>query len=1406
MTVQQLQKDLEQRQIRVWVEAGRLRYRAPKGAFTSEMRARVEVHRSELIATLTEHTESSTDDTGSSLSFSQERLWFFDQLEPHSKAYNIPVALHLTGPLDVAALELAINELLKRQEILRAVCHLEGENLRQLILPHIDRSLDVVSVEDSTEAERLMHIEAGKPFDLAKGPLFRAKLFSITDNDYIFIMTLHHFIADGWSMPLLNAELSELYAAHIQHRPHTLPALPVQYIDFARQQRKETERGTFDHELEYWKKKLDGVAASIELPTNRTRPPVQTYTGSTQPFKLPAELCTELTVFSQREGVTLFMTLLTAFKILLYRYSNQEDIVVGTVTSNRRGREMENLVGSFSNDLIFRTDLAGNPTFREALARVREVALQAYANQDLPFERLVAELQPERDTSRAPVFQTMFLLQQRPEYSVVALPGLSVERIHIDLGISRLDLYLKLVNTGSDIWGSIEYNTDLFDADTIERMVEHLEILLCGIVARPNRRVLELPLLSSPERTRLLFEWNNTLHQPPKDACIHDLIGAQVERTPDAIAIVFEKEEITYGELNLRANRLANHLISEGIGRGSRVGLLLERSVNMVVALLGVLKTGGAYVCLDPDHPQSRISYILFDTGADCVLSEERLLDRLPDTCPHILCLDRDQHLFEGAEQSNPAVAMQPEDLSYIVYTSGSTGEPKGIMSHHSGVANYLAYVVDTYGIGPEDTILQLPSLTFDASVRDLIGSLSAGAKVVIIRSNEAKSIDLILKKVCHHHVSCLLSVVPSLLDALIKIDHLAASVQGILRLILVSGEPLQFSACRQATNFFGHQVKLVNQYGPTECTMTSTYQPIESLHDQDGLVLAGKPVGNYQIYVLGPDMTLAPINVRGEIYIGGKGVAWGYVGQAGLTAEHFLPDPFSNHAGARIYKTGDLGRWQADGRLEVLGRLDHQAKINGYRVEPGEIESVLRDEAAVAEAVVVIREDTPGSQQLVSYLVAKTDSRPSDETLRASLALRLPSNMIPGQFVWLDKFPLTTTGKIDRKALPAPQREQSDEMLAPFTLVERIVADIWARALNMEKIWMNDDFFKLGGNSLQSAQLCHRISEAFNIEFPLKQLFQAATIAGVASYIENIRVSHGESDEPAEDSRASMVALQPYGEKPPIFLVPGGFSDERIIFFLYGKLIPHLGDDQPVYAFRARGVEGETQSRSDITEVAAGYIRELREKQPEGPYQIAGFCTGGIVAYEMAQQLHEEGERMSTLVLADTRLPRRTRYLYYVGQRIKDRAKRNYAMLKQLPKRVAHHFRASSTMSVKSRLFYLREKSKNTKLFYDLATKPYMVLHPNPNVARRMQRGRINYQRTLYKYRPKPYPGHIHLLVSEGMMKFTGPEIWSKLAKGGIKLVQTRGNHRTHISEYANHAAKALKVCFTAENNRENI
>ncbi len=1406
MSVQQLQKDLDQQLIKVWVEEGRLRYRAPKGALTTELRTRVEKHRSELIATLLKQVIASTDDTSAVLSFPQERLWFFDQLEPHSKAYNIPVALHITGALDVGALEAAINNLLKRQSILRAVCRFEGENLRQYIQPYEHRPLDTQNAKSKTEAERLIHIEAGKPFDLAEGPLFRTRLFRIADDEHFFIITLHHFVADGWSMPLLNAELSELYAAQVQQRPHTLPDLPFQYLDFARQQRDEADRGTFNHELEYWKKKLDGITASIELPTNRTRPSIQTYTGSTHPVLLPVELTADLTAFSQREGVTLFMTLLTAFKILLSRYSNQADIIVGTVTSNRRGRDTENLFGSFSNDLILRTNLAGNPTFRETLARVREVALQAYANQDLPFERLVSELQTERDISRSPLFQTMFLLQQRREYSVVSLTDLSVERIHIDLGISRLDLYLKLVNTGAEITGAIEYNTDIFDAATIERMAGHLEVLLRGIIDNPDTRVLALPLLSPSEQTKLLDEWNNTSQKANKETYIHRLFEEQAEHTPDAIAIVFEQEEISYGDLNRRANRLANFLIGEGTGRGSRVALLLERSVDMVVAILAVLKTGGAYVGLDPDHPQKRLAYILSDTGADRILSEEGLLNRLPDTCPGIHCLDRDRHQFEGAEQKNPVVTMQPEDLSYIVYTSGSTGEPKGIMSHHRGVCNYLAYLVDTYNIGPKDTVLQLPAMTFDASVRDLIGSLSAGAKVIMMRSEETRSVDMILEKVCHHHVSCLLSVVPSLLDALIKIDHLAASVQGILRLILVSGEPLQFSACRQATNFFGHQVKLVNQYGPTECTMTSTYQPIESLHDQDGLVLAGKPVGNYQIYVLGPDMTLAPINVRGEIYIGGKGVAWGYVGQAGLTAEHFLPDPFSSHAGARIYKTGDLGRWQADGRLEVLGRLDHQTKINGYRVEPGEIESVLRDEAAVAEAVAVIREDTPGSQQLVSYLVAKTDSRPSDETLRASLALRLPSNMIPGQFVWLDKFPLTTTGKIDRKALPAPQREQSDEMLAPFTLVERIVADIWTRALNMEKIWMNDDFFKLGGNSLQSAQLCHRISEAFNIEFPLKQLFQAATVAGVASYIENIRVSHGESDEPAEDSRTSMVALQPYGEKPPIFLVPGGFSDERIIFFLYGKLVPHLGDDQPVYAFRARGVEGETQSRSDITEVAAGYIRELREKQPEGPYQIAGFCTGGIVAYEMAQQLHEEGERMSTLVLADTRLPRRTRYLYYVGQRIKDRAKRNYAMLKQLPKRVAHHFGVSSTMSIKSRLFYLREKSKKTKLFYDLGTKPYMVLHPNPNVARRMQRGRLNYQRTLYKYRPKPYPGHIHLLVSEGMMEFTGPEIWSKLAKGGIKLVQTRGNHRTHIKEYANHAAKALKVCFTAENNRENI
>lgn len=1055
-------------------------------------------------------------------SFAQERLWFLDQLEPDSAAYNRPVAFRLAGPLDVGLLERCLNEIVRRHGALRATFSAPEGRLVQVIASSLPLSLSVLDLSElagsqrEAEARRLAAEEARCPFDLAEGPLVRITLLRLGEEHHILLFVTHHIVFDAWSAKVLAQECKALYDAMAAGRAPALPELPIQYPEFARRQREGVGTEAFEAGRAYWRERLGGELPALDLPGDRPRPPERSMRGATESFVLPGSLSASLRDLGREEDATLFMTLLAAFKVLLYRYTGQEDIVVGVPVAGRNRVEVEDLIGLFTSPLALRTDLAGNPTFRELLRRVRRVALEAYGHREYPFTELLAELQPERDLSRTPIFQVMFNFENIPERPVAA-GGLGIEELELDRGTALLDLTLEIIQKREGLSCSLAYSRDLFDAATIARLAGHYRVLLEGIVADPDRRLSALPILTQAERQQLLLEWNDTAADYPSDACVHELFEAQVERTPDAVAVVCGDRQLTYRELNARANQLAHCLRKRGVGREVLVGVFLERSPEMVVGVLGVLKAGGAYVPLDPRYPPARVAYMLKDSRARLLLTQEQRLQDLPRHDAEVLCLDQRHTLCEREDDANPESVNRPDDLAYVIYTSGSTGRPKGVLTPHRGVVNYLAFLAQAYRLSESDRVLQLAFLSFDASVRDVIGPLTAGARLVLVGDEDARDPAALLATIREHRVTCLLSVVPTLLHSLTEAARDEGGACDSIRLILSSAESLHVPTCRKARDAFAPRARLVNQYGPTECTMTTTYYAIADLDRQEGAVPIGRPIPNAQVYILDRHLNPAPVGVPGELHIGGVGLARGYLNRPELTADRFIPHPFRAEPEARLYKTGDRARYLPDGNIEFLGRFDHQVKVRGYRVELGEIEAVLREHPAVREAVVVVREETPGDKRLAAYVVPEPALPPQTAELHRFLRSRLPDYMVPSAFVVLDALPLTPNGKVDRGALPAPsglRPELQEAFVAPCTGTERAVARIWSEVLGLEQVGVHDSFFELGGNSLLATQVVSRIRGALQVTLSLRSFFAAPTVAGMAQAVEE--ADRGEISEPA--------------------------------------------------------------------------------------------------------------------------------------------------------------------------------------------------------------------------------------------------------------------------------------------------
>jgi aspartate racemase len=1040
------------------------------------------------------------------LSYAQQQLWFLDQLEPGGAHYNLPMGLRVKGHLDLAVLQECLNQVVQRHEALRTHFEaVEGQAV-QVIQPVASVEMPLVDLrglvepEREAQAQRLCVQESQRPFDLARDLLLRATVFQLGETDHILFLNMHHIASDEWSVYVLIRELKTLYHAFCEGKPSPLPELPIQYADYAVWQRDWLRGEMLEKQLNYWKTQLEGAPALLDLPADRPRPAKQSYRGALMPWELPKPLSVALGELSRREGVTLFMTLLAGFQTLLHRYTGSDEILVGSPIAGRTRTEIEPLIGFFVNTLVLRGDLSGNPSFRTLIGRTREVALGAYAHQDLPFERLVEELHPERDLSHSPLFQVIFVLQNAP-WEAAQLAGLEVTPMQIDSGTSKFDLTLLVRERGGALQAVVEYNTDLFEAETIRRMLGHYEILLEGIVANPDRRLSDLPLLTGVERQQLLVEWNQTKQDYPGNKCVHELFEEQVERVPEATAVIFEDRQLTYRQVNEHANQLARYLQGLGVGPETLVGICVERSLEMVVGLLGILKAGGAYVPLDPSYPKERLAFMLEDTQAPVLLAQSTLLDRIPTANARVirLALGVTSWAQESPENLDPAV--RPENLAYVIYTSGSTGKPKGVQVLHRGVAR-LVFGVEYARFDASRVFLQLAPISFDASTLEIWGALLHGATCVIAPS-EVQTPQEIGQLVRNHQVTTLW-LTSSLYNTVIDLTPSALSSVSEL---LIGGEALSPLHVQRGLRMLP-QTQMINGYGPTENTTFTCCYRIPMQFDRNALSIPiGRPISNTQVYILDNRRNPVPVGVAGELHIGGDGLARGYVNCPELTAEKFIFNPFSGEPGARLYRTGDLARYLPDGNIEFLGRTDHQVKVRGFRIELGEIESVLTGYPGVREAVVAAREDVPGDKRLVAYLMTSNGGEPPKVSeLRSLLQAKLPEYMVPSAFVTLDRFPLTPNGKVDRKALPRPDLQSEPAgFVPPASATEKALANIWSEVLGIKQVGLHDNFFELGGHSLLATRAASRASAVFQVDLPLRMLFEHPALAGLAGQIDTL-------------------------------------------------------------------------------------------------------------------------------------------------------------------------------------------------------------------------------------------------------------------------------------------------------------
>ncbi|WP_426123573.1 amino acid adenylation domain-containing protein [Pseudomonas sp. PSPC2-3] len=1149
------------------------------------------------------------------LSYAQERQWFLWQLDPQSAAYHIPSTLRLRGWLDQAALQRSFETLVARHESLRTQVYQDAGRALQMI-----RDAGAVEIlhadADEADVQRLVQAEIARPFDLQQGPLLRVTLLRLADDEHVLVLVQHHIVSDGWSMQVMVDELVQLYAAYSQGQDLQLPALPIQYADYAQWQRDWMAGGERERQLAYWQTLLGGEQPVLELPAERPRPSVQSYRGASLDVVLDPALVKGLKALAQREGVTLFMVLLASFQTLLHRYSGQQDIRVGVPIANRSRVETERLVGFFVNTQVLKADIDAQLTVTQLLQQAKRRALDAQSHQDLPFEQLVEALQPERSLSHNPLFQVMFNHQSeaRLANSGQQLADLRVEGLEWGTQTAQFDLSLDTQETAEGLWATLTYATDLFDAATPKRMARHWQNLLQGMLGDPNQRVTQLPMLERLEQQVMVEQWNDTAQDYPLQQSVQQLIEAQAERTPDAQALLFDCEVLTYAQLNARANRLAHRLIQAGVGPDLLVGVAMERSVEMVVALLAVLKAGGAYVPLDPEYPRERLAYMLRDSGVQLLLTQAHLVASLPiGDCVQCLVVEQGDSWLAGFATFNPEVAVEAENLAYVIYTSGSTGQPKGAGNRHCALTNRLLWMQQAYALDASDTVLQKTPFSFDVSVWEFFWPLMSGARLVMAAPGDHREPSRLVTLINRHQVTTL-HFVPSMLQAFLQ-DSQAGSCQGLQR-IICSGEALPVDAQQQV---FAKLPKagLFNLYGPTEAAIDVTHWTC--VDENRDSVPIGQPIANLRTHVLDAQLQPVAAGVAGELYLGGVGLARSYHRRSGLTAERFVPCPFQ--PGARLYRTGDRVRQRMDGVIEYLGRLDHQVKLRGLRIELGEIEARLLEHPQVREASVQVQD----GKHLVGYLVLHDPAAAWRDALSHHLLAHLPDYMVPAQWVVLDRMPLSPNGKLDRKALPAPDASvHQRHFVAPSNPLEHTVVLAWREVLGLEQVGVEDNFFELGGHSLLVLMLKERIRKATGVELSVSQLMLNPTVAGQVACVNG------------QAGNSLIVRLNSQTRGTPLYLFHPSYGSVHC----YKAIALALREQRPVMGVICRALAEEGSEVPAWHEMVEDYTAQLLTAQPEGAFRLAGWSLGGNLAMEVAHGLEQAGREVECVGWIDASPP----------------------------------------------------------------------------------------------------------------------------------------------------------------------
>ena len=1318
-------------------------------------------------------------------SFAQQRLWFLHQLAPENPFYNVTAAIRFTGTLHVDALEQTFNAVVQRHEALRTTfTRMDGE-LLQIVAPHLNVTLPVITLhtvppDQRDEVAQQQAIAAfHQPFNLTDGPLIRVTLLQFDETHHVLLLNLHHIVSDGWSIGVLIQELSTLYAAFVANKPSPLGELPIQYADFAHWQREYLQGEVLETQLAYWRQQLMDLP-TLTLPTDLPRPAVQSYRGASQHLILTPTLTTALEALGQQTGATLFMTLLSAFQILLYRYTGQEDIALGSPIANRNRSELEGLIGFFVNSLVLRTDLAGNPTFRTLLRQVQATTLAAYARQDLPFEKLVEALQPTRDFSRNPLFQVVFALQNAPIVPL-QLPGLTLSPLDFDSGTTRFDLECHCFKALDALHCTVIYSTALFEPATISRMLQHFQVLLEGIVTHPDQPSAHLPLLTPAERHQQLITWNDTTLEAAS-TCIHQQVEAQAAATPDAIAVVFEHQSLTYRELNQRANQLAHHLQQLGVCPETIVGLCVDRSPDLIVGILGIWKAGGAYLPIDPGYPSDRLAFMLKDAQVNLVVTQQVCSDQFSD---RLQVVDLDQDWIDPYSPANPTSHVTANHLAYVIYTSGSTSKPKGVLVEHWGLSNLVAAQRQVFHLQPSNRILQFASFSFDAFIFEWVMALANGAALYIAPRETLLPGATLLQFLRDNAITH--ATLPPAVLAMLPSELLPA-----LQTIISAGE-----ACpSKVVDRWAQNHQFFNAYGPTEATIWAT---VAQLQPGDKPTI-GRPIVNTQLYLLDTQLQPVPIGVTGELYIGGAGIARGYLNRPDLTAERFMDNPFKGngekyltphtpHPTPRFYKTGDLARYHANGHLEFLGRVDRQVKLRGYRIELGEIEAVLQQYPGVQTAVVTVREDV-GIKRLVAYLLLKPDSTITTDGLQRFLRSQLPNYLIPSTFVPLETLPLTPNGKIDAAALPdfSQNHLEKSTFVAPRNAIEATLANLWGQLLQQESIGIHDSFFDLGGDSLLAVRLLDQIQQQFEQTLPLSDLLLNPTIAGLASAL-------NPNHKPLPWS--PLVPLQPKGAKPPFFCVHPIFG----VVLPYYALAQAMGLDQPFYGLQPLGLDGKPPHKR-IEDMAAYYIQAIRQMQPQGPYYLGGWSFGGLVAFEMAQQLRRAGHQVALLAVLDTLAPiPANKPSFWQGFKflLTTTVRSIRAFLLDYLSLIAnsHRFKSIGQPNGLKRWRGLLERAaiatllppeSQARILNELTVRPMLRVFYANNQA-------------VHRYVSQSYPGRITLFRTPAASAEGTPDLtlgWQQLSGLKVEIHQIPGNHFTMLrNPQVEMLAQQLQVCI---------